>query len=116
MMRRPPRSTLFPYTTLFRSRGDPRGRPRDRRLRPPAPDPPRAARDLRELAVPRRLRLRARLLAQPDLHEELPALRDPGAVRRLRHLRRPRGPAGPHALDRRAHPALVEREIGRAHV
>src|SRR3712207_9441832 len=22
MMRRPPRSTLFPYTTLFRSRGD----------------------------------------------------------------------------------------------
>src|SRR5256885_12504073 len=32
MIRRPPRSTLFPYTTLFRSRGDdaaahPRGRP-----------------------------------------------------------------------------------------
>src|SRR3712207_8184996 len=28
MIRRPPRSTLFPYTTLFRSRGDarPRGR------------------------------------------------------------------------------------------
>src|SRR5437899_9000793 len=24
MMRRPPRSTLFPYTTLFRSRGQPR--------------------------------------------------------------------------------------------
>src|SRR5690349_22964364 len=24
MIRRPPRSTLFPYTTLFRSRGDPR--------------------------------------------------------------------------------------------
>src|SRR5260221_9844431 len=23
MIRRPPRSTLFPYTTLFRSRGDP---------------------------------------------------------------------------------------------
>src|SRR3712207_7660925 len=23
MMRRPPRSTLFPYTTLFRSRGEP---------------------------------------------------------------------------------------------
>src|SRR3712207_8394534 len=29
MIRRPPRSTLFPYTTLFRSRegGDPRDRP-----------------------------------------------------------------------------------------
>src|SRR3712207_7912068 len=25
MIRRPPRSTLFPYTTLFRSRGDARG-------------------------------------------------------------------------------------------
>src|ERR1035441_5419452 len=25
MIRRPPRSTLFPYTTLFRSRGDQRG-------------------------------------------------------------------------------------------
>src|SRR5690349_22553985 len=26
MIRRPPRSTLFPYTTLFRSRGRPAGR------------------------------------------------------------------------------------------
>src|SRR5256885_10921392 len=26
MIRRPPRSTLFPYTTLFRSRGRPNGR------------------------------------------------------------------------------------------
>src|SRR3712207_7721239 len=35
MIRRPPRSTLFPYTTLFRSRGRaPRRRPdRGRRLR-----------------------------------------------------------------------------------
>src|SRR5438132_8223235 len=31
MIRRPPRSTLFPYTTLFRSGG--RGRPRGRRPR-----------------------------------------------------------------------------------
>src|SRR5438270_5370659 len=30
MIRRPPRSTLFPYTTLFRSRGD---QPRARRRR-----------------------------------------------------------------------------------
>src|SRR2546425_8395301 len=28
MIRRPPRSTLFPYTTLFRSRADVRDRPR----------------------------------------------------------------------------------------
>src|SRR3712207_6977973 len=34
MIRRPPRSTLFPYTTLFRSgRGTPRGPPRDRAVR-----------------------------------------------------------------------------------
>src|SRR5438128_8341418 len=38
MIRRPPRSTLFPYTTLFRSRpGAPRGRrPRGVRQRGPA--------------------------------------------------------------------------------
>src|SRR5215208_7388636 len=34
MIRRPPRSTLFPYTTLFRSAGPPR---RGARFRPPAP-------------------------------------------------------------------------------
>src|SRR2546422_7723309 len=31
MIRRPPRSTLFPYTTLFRSHGDPARRPLERR-------------------------------------------------------------------------------------
>src|SRR2546430_5397169 len=31
MIRRPPRSTLFPYTTLFRSRCDDRLQPRSRR-------------------------------------------------------------------------------------
>src|SRR5689334_23890509 len=37
MIRRPPRSTLFPYTTLFRSsRGRPRKRPLLRRQLPPA--------------------------------------------------------------------------------
>src|SRR6266436_7364902 len=52
MIRRPPRSTLFPYTTLFRSgarhasapagRGDPRRRRRRRALSPPsAPLPSR---------------------------------------------------------------------------
>src|SRR3712207_7397379 len=37
MIRRPPRSTLFPYTTLFRSRHRPAGRPQPRgRLPAPA--------------------------------------------------------------------------------
>src|SRR5437867_615448 len=31
LLRRPPRSTLFPYTTLFRSEGSTRVRPRERR-------------------------------------------------------------------------------------
>src|SRR2546422_6284410 len=33
MIRRPPRSTLFPYTTLFRSPREPRGRAADHRRR-----------------------------------------------------------------------------------
>src|SRR5438045_6676731 len=37
MIRRPPRSTLFPYTTLFRS---PSGRPRRPGSRPTPPSPP----------------------------------------------------------------------------
>src|SRR3712207_7659409 len=56
MIRRPPRSTLFPYTTLFRSGG--RGRARGRRARGVArPDRAGAARD-------ERLRLRPRLRAR----------------------------------------------------
>src|SRR5256885_11207362 len=35
MIRRPPRSTLFPYTTLFRSRGAVAGRGRRGGRRPP---------------------------------------------------------------------------------
>src|SRR5687767_15778486 len=39
MIRRPPRSTLFPYTTLFRSESEGGGRPSSghRTLRTPAP-------------------------------------------------------------------------------
>src|SRR2546426_5677166 len=37
MIRRPPRSTLFPYTTLFRSRGGEGAEPRDARRVPHAP-------------------------------------------------------------------------------
>src|SRR3712207_8609653 len=50
MIRRPPRSTLFPYTTLFRSRGKSnvprRGeRPKDPRARRAPPPPPWRGRD-----------------------------------------------------------------------
>src|SRR3712207_8757897 len=38
MIRRPPRSTLFPYTTLFRSRPATRSLARERRTRAHAPD------------------------------------------------------------------------------
>src|SRR6266702_7419506 len=38
MIRRPPRSTLFPYTTLFRS-GESANRDRDGGPRPPRPEP-----------------------------------------------------------------------------
>src|SRR3712207_8463215 len=40
MIRRPPRSTLFPYTTLFRShRGDQLGQPRTDQVADDADDP-----------------------------------------------------------------------------
>src|SRR2546421_1758958 len=45
MIRRPPRSTLFPYTTLFRSRPSPRAPPLPPppgRATAPAPSPPRS--------------------------------------------------------------------------
>src|SRR3712207_7921274 len=48
MIRRPPRSTLFPYTTLFRSRAHHERRP-EQRHRTEAPRPPdRPPRDERE--------------------------------------------------------------------
>src|SRR2546427_5860705 len=43
MIRRPPRSTLFPYTTLFRSRA-PRGDPGREHRQPAAGDPARGDR------------------------------------------------------------------------
>src|SRR6266513_4244190 len=39
MIRRPPRSTLFPYTTLFRSAGAPRYAGQDHRVDPARPRP-----------------------------------------------------------------------------
>src|SRR3712207_8929291 len=39
MIRRPPRSTLFPYTTLFRSQGGPQSGARTMRVWPGRPHP-----------------------------------------------------------------------------
>src|SRR3712207_8709010 len=51
MIRRPPRSTLFPYATLFRSaRSYPRRRPR---RPPPRPTPPPTAAHRRPRSAPR---------------------------------------------------------------
>src|SRR5256886_11646233 len=54
MIRRPPRSTLFPYTTLFRSRPGAVGPPPEgQRDGPVSADPCRAARDARAAMGPR---------------------------------------------------------------
>src|SRR3989475_2272893 len=47
MIRRPPRSTLFPYTTLFRSEGDVQRVFQRQRLFPREADAQRLARDVR---------------------------------------------------------------------
>src|SRR5947208_8247687 len=54
MLRRPPRSTLFPYTTLFRSRTDPSdtGRPRCARRSPPVLGVSRSEEHTSELQSP----------------------------------------------------------------
>src|SRR6266550_4598317 len=58
MIRRPPRSTLFPYTTLFRSRGRPGGSPRP--CLPPAPGCARSAPPARASAAAAAARAAAR--------------------------------------------------------
>src|SRR6478735_6136393 len=54
MIRPPPRSTLFPYTTLFRPRRRPRPRPLAHRTRRPRhrPAPPRSEEHTSELQSP----------------------------------------------------------------
>src|SRR3712207_8573622 len=64
MIRRPPRSTLFPYTTLFRSRGA----PRVLAPRPVLPRPGRGA---------------GRLRARQRVHPRRAAAGDGAPVRRL---------------------------------
>src|SRR3712207_8767965 len=62
MIRRPPRSTLFPYTTLFRSEG--RARLHHLAQKGVGAHPVRLARDLHEGAV------RRRGAVQPELHAD----------------------------------------------
>src|SRR6266511_5209899 len=84
MIRRPPRSTLFPYTTLFR--------PRDRAHRSwAAPPPARYPRRPGRPAAPRRSRARARPGGRPARHRRgTPAARPrAGARRRASRHRRP---------------------------
>src|SRR2546426_8454652 len=71
MIRRPPRSTLFPYTTLFRSRG-PRSRPRSRRRSAT----PRRSAALRSRAD-RERGLRPRLSLRPRSEEHTSELQSP---------------------------------------
>src|SRR2546425_11427586 len=113
MIRRPPRSPLFPYTTLFRSRADrrrvraarPGARPRGRR------DRPRAVLLLRRPGggVRRRRPRRLRALLVPAL-DELPAR----VLWRGRRLER-----GERRADRvvelpgAVHPALGRRRVAR---
>src|SRR3712207_7244495 len=53
MIRRPPRSTLFPYTTLFRSLAQPAPAAVAAQAPAPAAQPPAAEEHWRELAVER---------------------------------------------------------------
>src|SRR3712207_7453092 len=68
MIRRPPRSTLFPYTTLFRSFGEQRERPDAQRRRFVEPDLQRGV-DF-ERTFPVRGRLARRRFAVKDRSEE----------------------------------------------
>src|SRR5256885_5710604 len=107
MIRRPPRSTLFPYTTLFRSRRPPAARALAERPRGRDHDP-----------TPEQLR--ALLMVVPAQHDLCPRGHDAtlrlapaGEAHTLRDI------APQHVVMQHQHPGLLQRrgfEIGRAHV
>src|SRR2546427_4943907 len=74
MIRRPPRSTLFPYTTLFRSRAHPAVDLRSREM-------PLAGADLRDRLVPEG--------PAPDRERERPGAPPHDALQRLLHQEHP---------------------------
>src|SRR5436190_13925299 len=68
MIRRPPRSTLFPYTTLFRSQGrTPRPSGRPRRSSPPRRSHARARLRIRSSPPPRSEEHTSELQSHSDL-------------------------------------------------
>src|SRR3712207_4010614 len=111
MIRRPPRSTLFPYTTLFRSVRQRPLRPGRRAVRAPVRDagvPPRA--DARGGGVDRAQRAGRRPALGPlPLHPAEPALLDAGRVRRAAHPPRADAPGGPRPDPERARRAAPRR-------
>src|SRR2546425_12985367 len=79
MIRRPPRSTLFPYTTLFRSEGRPRPEDERRdRQRPPGRD----LRDRRNREAKRQRRPEAVPVEADRLRDHLPDRPGLGGKRR----------------------------------
>src|SRR2546422_5608012 len=81
MIRRPPRSTLFPYTTLFRSHRAhrPARALRQRVLRRRLPQPPRSEEHTSELQS--RLHLVCRLLLEKKKNTNQPAAEDQSDVK-----------------------------------
>src|SRR3712207_7211015 len=80
MIRRPPRSTLFPYTTLFRSRRI--AQVDDRALRPVRPGAVQDARDRVVVgALQRRQELRRGLVAHVEHHQEAAVAEDRKSTR-----------------------------------
>src|SRR5260364_472009 len=71
MIRRPPRSTLFPYTTLFRSHRRPRRRPSGNRPRSPGANRGRSEEHTSELQSPDHLVCRLLLEKKKKNHTSL---------------------------------------------
>src|SRR6266571_1083877 len=96
MIRRPPRSTLFPYTTLFRSRHPPRLRRRGRRRRRRGTRPPRSEEHTSELQshvnLVCRLLLEKKNTQSASCRWRCPQIPTPTSRRRLRKCPRPPPP------------------------
>src|SRR3712207_8976860 len=75
MIRPPPRSTLFPYTTLFRSAG--RRRPRHRRPGPELPPPSLVQRRRADLPLGGRGPVRAGSRARPAVRDRAARSEEP---------------------------------------
>src|SRR5256886_13409606 len=91
MIRRPPRSTLFPYTTLFRSNFQSRRPPSMRHWLPPSPMTPPSSRaavsgrsEEHTSELQSQSNLVCRLLLEKKKHARPPRLAPPRAT--LRHL------------------------------